>query len=191
MAVAVGLTIYEIGALAAAGIAAIWFSSPPGQKATRQAAEDIGKAIDRIKENARGTEKTIDLAPPIPKVDCPPKEKPRQPCGPEECAEAAANIKRILDGDSTTKPLEQRFRELKQDKGTQPWFPSVDPATGKPQKSRGKTRWGHALQVEQEQRSLIESLQRYFECGCSNLDPATLDRAGKLTIRDPLEVVVL
>jgi hypothetical protein len=74
LAVAIGLGAWEIGTLAAAAIAALFFASPAGQRATKEAVEEVGEALDRSRT---GTD-----APPIPVVDCPPVAKECPACPP-------------------------------------------------------------------------------------------------------------
>jgi hypothetical protein len=107
-------------------------------------------------------------------------------CEPDDCAKATENIKRLLDGDPDTKSIEQRMRELKQDRLQQPWFAPVDPLTGRPGKSNRATRWGHVEHIIDDQRSMSKSIQKYYECGCSDLDSETIFRAGETALTDPL-----
>lgn len=75
MAIALGLGAYELGALAVAGIGALFLATPAGQKATREAAEGIARQLERPSTQAQPVPQT--------KTDCPPKAKPKcPPCPP-------------------------------------------------------------------------------------------------------------
>jgi hypothetical protein len=76
MAVAAGLTVYELAALAVLAVAALFTATPAGQKATREGVKAIGDAI----ENAQGESETTDIAPPTTVTDCPDKDRPCPPC---------------------------------------------------------------------------------------------------------------
>jgi hypothetical protein len=82
MAVVAGLTIYEIGALACAGLALI-LASPPGQQATKEGAKAIGRAIDSVGEKA-DSPATTD-APPISTAECDDKTKEKDKEKEKEC----------------------------------------------------------------------------------------------------------
>ena len=89
MAILLGLGIAELAALAAAAVATVILASPAGQRATRDLANEIGRALSR--------DRTIDVAPPIekccqpcpacpacppilPRTDIVPPSKPHWPC---------------------------------------------------------------------------------------------------------------
>lgn len=72
MAVAIGVGAYELALLAAAAIAAIFVTSPAGQKAAQEAAKELDRTLSR--------DRTIDVAPPI--EECPKKCDPCPECPP-------------------------------------------------------------------------------------------------------------
>src|ERR1044072_2066294 len=72
MAVAIGIGAAELAWLAAGALAALILASPPGQRAVRQTAREVSRALERPT--------TIDCAPPI--TEC---ERPCPPCPPNFC----------------------------------------------------------------------------------------------------------
>lgn len=75
MAIVAGLTIYEVGMLAA-GALAIMLASPPGQRATKAIADEISSLGQRAD--------ALTDAPPVPVEACPDKPETREcdPCPP-------------------------------------------------------------------------------------------------------------
>ena len=69
-------TGYALYLLAAAAIAAMFYSTPAGQKSAQETGKAISKALER-------SDAETD-APPIPKTDCPEQEKDcsQSPCPP-------------------------------------------------------------------------------------------------------------
>ena len=68
MAVAIGLGIGELAVLAAGAAAAVFLTSPPGQRAVQTTAKEISDALSK-------SDDTVDVAPPI--AEC---TKPCPPC---------------------------------------------------------------------------------------------------------------
>lgn len=78
--------IYELGVLAAAGITALFFSSPQGQQATQQAARDAARALEKLRQkpDPEPDPKLPPVGPfPLPqtKQECPEEKKKCPVCG--------------------------------------------------------------------------------------------------------------
>ena len=86
MAVGAGAGIYELCALAAAAITALFFASPPGQQATKEAARAADEALEKARDRLKKPDPDPhpdpgpgpDPLPPKPTTDCPDKNK--EPC---------------------------------------------------------------------------------------------------------------
>jgi type IV secretory pathway VirB10-like protein len=91
MAIAIGLGAWELAALAAAGLTALFMSTPAGQQATRNAVNQIAESLDRSDARAEAPPTTCKNCrektncppcppPPPPRIDRVPPSRPHFPC---------------------------------------------------------------------------------------------------------------
>jgi len=109
-----------------------------------------------------------------------------------KCKESADTIDRILNGRKNPggkdyKSIGQRAEELKANPQNQPMFwDEAHPGVPRP---LGSDRWGHLLQIEQQQTELTNALQDYFANNCKNVSADTLSEAADWAMKDPLDLL--
>lgn len=79
MAVAIGFGVYEIATLGALAIGALFFASPTGQQATKEAVRKVADALDRPSDSTLAPPTTVTVCPPTTQPRCPPCPPPPPP----------------------------------------------------------------------------------------------------------------
>jgi hypothetical protein len=120
-----GLTVYELAALGAAGITALFFTTPQGRKASEEAAKELADRLQRIRDSA--SEPTPEPEPPQKPGPAPvPVPTPDTNCDPDKpkdddyCRKLYESIKDLTDRERPppgggypqgAKGLKQRWRD--------------------------------------------------------------------------------
>ncbi len=155
LAVPAAVGIYELAALAAASITALWLASPQGRQATTAAANQLSEALSRPRSEP------MPLAPSIPRA-CPRERDSEDKCGP-----LIQRIYRVMA------ELRRRIAEMEVDR--------YNLYEIRPQALPGIGSWpGHVLQFKLKQAHLRRLLQEASTYGCPT--PAG---AWKLATRNP------
>lgn len=75
------LGVYELCLLAAAGVTALFYDSPAGKKASEQAAREVERTFEKVKESLRRKPRLGPDIIPGPEKDCPKEKKKCPVCG--------------------------------------------------------------------------------------------------------------
>lgn len=164
---------------------------PPVAAALGEALVVVGEAIAAAVVGVAAVETADSLAKarakPATKADA--TTDSCSTCGdPDDpCKKAADEFDKVLKGKGE-KSISQRRQELLEDKHKQPWFwEDANPGIPRPP---GSDRWGHVVQIAQQQTRLSKQIQSYYENNCNNVDDSVIQEAFDEVMKDPFPEII-